>query len=178
MKMANKIISNDEDKKAEIRYARSSLRTMVTKNGCSKQRRRRETANQHHQDQNIESWAPIHQGTVLGTNTNIQTARNRDVPQAFQHPKIIACVPLGQNQEPSEMWSCSSVQDILLGLWWNTHRGNRKNTRLQDEETHEPEGTNNSSGRTHWYEKTQDHRGRSECATNSLLHGEGRSGSQ
>ena len=40
-----------------------------------------------------EHWPPIYHRTALEANTNVQTTRNRDVSQAFQHPKIIACAP-------------------------------------------------------------------------------------
>ncbi len=57
------------------------------------------------------------------------------------------------------------IKDILLRLWWKnyTHRGNRKNTRLPVEWTHEPERpTTAVGGHIDRYEKTQDHGGRSE----------------
>ncbi len=52
---------------------------------------RQQTEHQQLQDQNTEHWFPIHQETVQEANTDIQTTRN--APQAFQHPKIIACAP-------------------------------------------------------------------------------------
>ncbi len=90
---------------------------MITKNGCTKQKsRRKQTEHQQHQDQNTRVLAS-HTSGDCRRNTNIQTTQNRDIPQAFQHPKIIACTPQGQNQNPPEM--LGGIQDILLGLWWN-----------------------------------------------------------
>ncbi len=92
-----------------------------------KQRQRRKkkskpNTNRSPEGQNTEYWPSIHQGAVLEANTNIQTTRNKDVPQAFQHPKIIACAPQGQKTTP-EMWG--GVQDFLLGLW-ETYIGKKR----------------------------------------------------
>lgn len=93
--MVNKIINEEEDKKANFTHVISSLRTngyqswMFKTTG--KEERQQTKEHKQCQDRNTEYWPPIHRGTVREIHTTIAIKWNADVPQAPEHSKIVAC---------------------------------------------------------------------------------------